>query len=198
MAFNKELLQFYQYYYHFELEEKNKINSRLNFPLAIITLIMGIVSFYLNDLPYLKIGGLEIFFYSVFICLILSIIFSFYFFIRCFYRYPYEYISTTFEINNYLNNLREYNKTVPKNSQVIIEKEFEDFLMDQYVNYATNNTKNNERKSKYLHNTHTSLIIALIFVVLTSIPFYIIKYKSTKQPVKVEISNLKEYFQNAR
>ncbi len=192
MEFNKELFGFFKNCYHHEIERKDKINSYLSFPLAIITLIIGITSYFLNDLPGLKNDFLCISFYLLFFCLLICIIFSFYYFIRSFFRYPYDYISYSLDIHQYIEDLKVYNSNVEDVKKVYIENEFHDFLMEQYIVFSTNNAKNNEKKTYHMQRTFISIVFALIFLISTAIPFYVLKYNYPQNIQKVEIINLEE------
>lgn len=192
MEFTEKLLDFYKELYYFELDRKDKINSYLSFPLAILVLIIGVVSYFLNNLPSFNINSiLSNLFHLFLICLSVNILCSLYYFIKSIYGYGYGYIATATEIDSYIKKLEEYNKEAPTKQRENIETAFEELLLKQYSEYSSINSKNNDTKSRCLHNTSKSLVIALIFIILSSVPFFILKYNLFKEKKEIKITTSK-------
>ena len=185
MKIENKLLEHYKDSYFYELDRKDKINAYLNLPLVIFTLLIAFVSFLLNSLPEFLLNVSSIVFYLLFLLLIISMICAFYFFIRSFYNYSYYYVSTPSEIDNYFNKLVKYNEKVKEVKKVNLEEKYSALMKKQYSKYATINTKNNDRKSKYLYKTSTTLILSLILAFFTCFPYFYIKYSVKEQNIVI-------------
>ena len=64
------------------------------------------------------------------------------------------------------------------------------FLVDRYCSCTENNIELNEEKSFYLTKAKSFIIIALVFLMISSIPFGILHYREkslSKNIQKVEI-----------
>jgi len=192
MQIREKLLEHYKESYYFELDRKDKISSNLNLPITILVLVAGVLSYYLNNLPNLDFSLKSAFLCFLLFSLFVSICFSFYYLYRCLTNYTYGYVSSTEEIDKYINQIHEYNTQVDENRKIDTEDEFVDFLIEQYSKCASMNSQNNKRKTGYLRSTSVSLLIAVIIMTVSAFPFFILKYNSSSQVQKVEITNLKE------
>lgn len=195
MQLDDKLLEQFKESYYFELNRKDKINGYLNFPLALFTLLVGLIAYFLNNLPEIVLNFSSISFYLFFFILVSIVIIAFSFFIRSFYNYSYYYISIPSEFDDYFKKLGEYNKSVNNAKKIDLDNKHQILMSKQYSEYATVNTITNDRKSRFLHKTSGALILSVIFMLLTCIPYFYIKYNTERQIiVTTKIENLEEIF----
>ena len=173
-----DLLESFKELYFFEFQRKDSINSGSNFLLALSAIYGSIIVFYVNSLPILNASLTSIFFY---ILLALSLIFfccSLYHFTKFLSGLDYQYISYPHEILQYLNNLSEYNKDVTSNKELDIPEEFLDFMIEQTSTSAETNSEANNNKISNYNSTIRYLLISLLLLMITSVPFFINKYEN--------------------
>jgi len=192
MEIIEKLLNHYKESYYFEIDRRDKINSNLNLPITIFVLVVGTLSYYLNNLPSLDYAFMSVFFYISISTLTIITSFSFYYIYRCLTGYTYDYISSTIEIDKYVNDLREYDSQKDENSKLNIDYELTTLLVEQYCQCASTYSQNNKIKSGYFHSASVSLLFAVIILAVSAIPFFVLKYQSPTQVQKAETTNLKE------
>lgn len=190
IAANK-LLPFYEGVYKFEMERKDAVNARLNFPIAILTLIVGAITFFLKDIPKIDTSVTSKFFYTLIILSIPSLIATFYFFARAVFGYKYAYLRPLGVIDNIVRKLKRYNSDFKNvHNKRDIEHEITVFLLDQYQVATDINGDLNKKKLGYFRRTLIGLFITVIFLCLSIIPFVILKYSDSDDIQKVQITNL--------
>jgi len=192
MELIEKLLNHYKETYYFEIDRRDKINSNLNIPITIFILVVGTLSYYLNNLPNLDYDFMSVFFLISIFALTINTSFSFYYIYRCLTGYTYDYVSSTIEIDKYINDLGEYDSQRDENSKLNIDYELTTLLVEQYCQCASTYSQNNKIKSGYFHSASASLLYAVIILAVSAFPFFVLKYQSPNQVQKVEITNFKE------
>lgn len=177
-----------------ELERKDRINANLTLPTGIVTVLVGVEAYYLQNLPPFKIEFCHIVFWGTFAALFVTIAITVYFLIRAYIGYIYDHVANPKEIAKYISDLRTYCEAI--NASDIsdiddeIEKDVHTYLTSEYINYGQTNAQNNDKKSKYLHKSVVMVVISLIVFIVGAFPFYIMNNQSPKVQ-KVEIVNIK-------
>lgn len=151
--------------YLWEHERKNELNNIISIPLGFMSVVMGCLAFFFNNQPQNSDAVLFILYH---ICISLSIL-CLVFCLFCFYfhqtGYTYCYISSPDKLyeyeQNYIKNFRENNVEVDYN---VINDNVYSFLYEQYVNAATKNKNNNERKIKFYRYLIISIFVCIIFL----------------------------------
>lgn len=192
--FLKTRLDFFKHLYDFELVRKDNLNSNLNIPLTILSLIAGLLGYYFLNLPKSEFNLIKIVFFSLLSLASIAFAISIYFFTQGLFGFGYGYISDASKINKYLKDFEDYNNAVNKKHKVDIENEFYEMLIEQYIEYSTLNFENNNKKSGYLRKTTVSLIVSFSFTILCSISFVYMKYIENENEFiyKVHINNFKK------
>lgn len=94
-------------------------------------------------------------------------------------------------IRNYAERLENYYKAQQaQNIDEVVEKEVRGFLVDAYSKSTDINIKRNEEKGFYLTVAKKSIIIALVLLMVSSIPFVMLHYREkrlSRDVQKVEI-----------
>jgi len=94
--------------------KKNTINSRLSFPIAILTLILGASTFLKRDLPKTDGSISYLIFFVAFIAAIVCLVFALYFFARSIFPYKYAYVKSIGTIDSIIRALKKYNFPPPQ------------------------------------------------------------------------------------
>ncbi len=178
----KERLSCYENLYLQELERKEKINARLNLPLAISVALIGLLAFMLKNTPTEMVGFWPIIFWFFFAASCLSLIIGFVFFRLCWFGHTDQLMPTAQEIENYYQTLKAHYAPYDdaKNNTNIV---FRDFLFDGYLKYSTINAINNDRRTYNLYRTTVSITVALSFAFLSFAPFQLstLDYKANQR-----------------
>lgn len=191
---------FYKDQYDRALDRKNEINNSLSTPIGILTaLIAGLfyatTNFNFDDNRILSvvfafIGLVSIYFLSK----------SIYHLIKAFSDlhdgYDYAYLNDTDVLDGYFKDLVAYydviNHVVPSatDSYQYAKKDFEEYLLKEYIKSTGINQKNNKAKVFERFQCNQYMIYALISLSLLIIPFAIdfgiSKGKDKVQKVKIE------------
>ncbi len=179
--------------YYFELERKDRINSNVNIHITIITIVIGAIAFFLNNLPDPQINIILIMIF--YLSLLLSSVFTlivFYIIFKTITGYKYEFIASTETFENYINDVNAYNKQVSKNEKIDINTKFENLLFKQFCKCATRNQINNDKKSGYLNSLSRKLSITVILIFFTSIPFFILNFTPENKIQNIRIINFED------
>jgi len=167
---SKERLSFYEKIYLQELERREKINTRLNLPLAISVALIGLLAFMLKNTPPEMVGFWPITFWILFAASCLALIVGFIFFRLCWFGHTDQLMPTAQEIENYYVTLKtHYAPYDDADNNTSIS--FRDFLLDGYLKYSTTNATNNDRRTYNLYRTTVSITAALSLAFLSFVPF---------------------------
>lgn len=167
---SKERLAYYEKTYLQELDRREKINARLNLPLVISVALIGLLAYMLKNTPPELTGwGREVF-WGLFLISCLSLVSAFLFFRLCWFGHTDQLMPTAQEIEDYYQVLKEHYKPYPDSKRHIADA-FSRFLMAGYLQYATTNAVNNDRRTYRLYQTTVSITAALLFAFLSFIPF---------------------------
>ena len=154
--------------YLWEHERKNELNNIISIPLGLMSIIIGCLAYFFNNLP---INSNSVLFFLYYFFIVISILCLF-FCLFCFYRhqtgYTYCYISSPDKLyeyeQNYIKSFNDNNVEVDYN---IINDKVCLILYEQYSNAATQNKTNNERKIKFYRYLIISITICIIFLSAT-------------------------------
>lgn len=180
-------IEFLKEWFYKEEERKGTLNDSLNIPIGILTGIVAVVYFVLSNYNYENGSKLLKF---LFIILIIVCIF---FWLRCifylllsynnFHRgYGYKAFPSADFIKKEYETLTPYYKEYKSEFEetgVTLDKLVENNIEEILVQCIDNNVFNNDKKSGYLHNSKTSIIICILSLFFSSIIFSInyINYK---------------------
>ena len=166
-AVNKpnDRLSIYKEQYYYELQRKDSLARELTLPVGIITFLIGAVTYFTGKLDKLHPSVPGALYVTLLLFIGVSILFAIYYLIRTNYGHYYEYVPTSRETENYYKQLEDYYKGLKQDSE--IQPSFEKYLIDTYSKCNERNIMSNERKSAYLHNARTAIVIALISSVIT-------------------------------
>ena len=186
----KDIYEFFRDAYEFEQERKDAINSRLSLVFTGLVVIIGAVTYFINNVRLSPINGLKIVFLALVGALLTVIVFAFYYLFRCLFSYEYRYIARPNLIEKYVREWKEFNRKTQ--DAVDAGEKIRDYLRSQYSDAASKNRANNKRKNGYFVRAVQASCLAAIFVGILVIPFYILKVKEPEKVIYVNVKNLSE------
>ncbi len=81
------------------------------------------------------------------------------------------------KINGYYSELRKFYLIDHENEEKVnIDNKFEEYLTNELAEYIDNNVYNNDKKSEYLFKSKKCIIIGVLLIILTFIPYAINSY----------------------
>lgn len=161
-----DLFKLYQKLYFHEIDMREKLNSRIQIPLAIIVAQITLLGYILKCLTNIKSDFYGILVIILFVCTILLIATSIYYFIRSWYNYEYSFLPAANETEEYRSLLLETYRGY-ENCDLLVENALKDYLYNYYADCSTINTNNNDKRSIYIHKTSKYLIASFVIIFLT-------------------------------
>lgn len=189
--------QFFKDLYYFEHQRRSKLTTNLAIPIAILTLVFGVITYYLRNLTLLGRDVWSVLFYIGFCATFLSVLLAIYFLIRSYYNYGYAYLPMPSDITGDIEGVKKYyehpyfRRYGKEQKERLIQEDVDSLILGYYKRCLEINFRNNNRKSKYLHHCSSALIAVIVFLFASSIPFWI-RYHSSAKVQKVEAANLRQ------
>jgi hypothetical protein len=169
----KKRFEVYEKRYFHELDTRERVESRLKTPLTMFAIVFGIIAFLSNKVIEAVDTHQDFGFWLFYSGSIVMFVLSVYFFIRSIYGYHYSLLPTPEVMENYYRNIEdEYAKTNLGSAKAWAQEAFEDYLYNSYVQYTTQNTKNNDAKSLNLIRCIGSIIFSFACIVVSFVPIY--------------------------
>ena len=196
-------LDFLKDWYQKEDDRQTALNNSLSIPIGILTGLFAIIFFLTNEFSFKEEENLWI--SLLFILLISSSAISWLVVIyNLFISYNkllkgYEYQALPFpsQLNEQYENLEKWyeeNKDQLETSDTV-DSIYENQLIEMFTDYLEINISNNDTKAKHLFIAKKTLLITIIIVVISAIPYTLNKIltKSDDKIHKVEIQNHKGF-----
>jgi len=151
---------FFKENYFFEIDRKNQLARVLNIPFGLLVILGSSLLFIVKNIsiPFIWFEVSPIIIGSI------VMLFTIYFLIKSYYNYTYGFVASSEKLKNYYSELVKFN---PKNA----DNDFLEFVTSEYSKYADINALNNDKKSSYLHKANGSLIVLLVFVIFSWLPY---------------------------
>lgn len=195
-----DYFEFYKELYHKENERKSQITNSFNIPIALNSAISTAIFFFITSFDY----SVEPYLSYTFITLTMlncgCIAISIYNLIHAFSDFTkgYEYTGIAYvqQLFNWREELEDYHKenkaTQPKKKA---DKDFESFLINDFVDHIDHNMYVNDRKSQFIFKSKRWVVLALVSVLITSLPFGYNFFNKEDKAHQVQI--IKSLSQNA-
>ena len=163
---------FYEKIYFYELERKEKLISRLNLPLAILGVLLSFLSYMLGKAPSSQDGfagvSVWIFYLSAVFCLLCG---AYYFRSSWQLRDFDRGLPTLCELERYRADATAHFAVHGENDDDA-ETYFKTIILSYYIEGATVNTVNNDKRGAKLVSLSNYVTLTMILSVLSFIPFY--------------------------
>lgn len=195
MIFDKnEILKQVKEFYYFEIEQKSKLDLKVKLPLTILFVLFGVVAYFIQNLSYFPNNLVTLVFYFLFILCVIFLIITCVFLIKSFHGYDYDYMPTGTLYENDIEKIKNYYKDSYFNNlnneqkNDLIDNDIYQYLYDNFIDCINTNFNSNFRKNKMLFRTNIFLIISVVLLFLSSIPF-VATYNIRDDVIKVQIQN---------
>jgi hypothetical protein len=181
------LFSLYEKLYFHEIEVREKLTGRLQLPLAILVGELGLIGYMLSNKTNVAFSYYICAFWSFYILSCASVLAAIYYFIRSWHGYEYSFIPSPSAIDVYRCQLIEF-YTDDEEKEILVKSALKNFLYDYYCKCSSKNTDNNDRRSITLHKTSTFLIVSVVLLFCSFIPFYFGNFDKANRPQAVIIS----------
>lgn len=183
-----KLIKLYEKSYYHEIEMREKINSRMQLPLAIIIAEITLLSYCLQKSTVtIDSSWLYIFTWASMVSSGIIIIFATYFFVRSIYNHVYQFMPQPYQTEKYRKTLIETYESYGNDNNGLADNYFNDYITKYYIECSSTNCIINDRRSALIHKTYTCLIFASISLLGSFLLVHIID-KNTRAALKHVIS----------
>jgi hypothetical protein len=163
---------FYEKIYFYELERKEKLISRLNLPLAILGVLLSFLSYMLSKAPGLEDGFAGVSFWISYLSAVFCLLFGAYYFRSSWQLRDFDRgLPTLIELEKYRSDATAHFAVHGENEDDA-ETYFRTIILSYYIEGATVNTVNNDKRGSKLVSLANSVTLTMIFSVLSFVPFY--------------------------
>lgn len=197
---NKSTFQLFKEIYNYELDHKEKINSRITVPIAIITLLVGLAVYYFQGFKNIKLDVFGVSFFIIYALYITSLVIAIVLTFRAYYNYEYKYLPSPEKLDEYVGEISKYYDDNYEahfkdkgDKQSLIDNRITQKLYIYYKECATQNIEMNKRKLTYLRYVGYTLIIATILAIISIVPYHLSFQK--ENVTKVEIKKFQGTFE---
>lgn len=189
-----QLLEIYREFYKHELEWKEKLSGRFPMLLAIYTLLIGVIAFYLNNLPDNDGSTLARVFYLTLIAQGMAILYSLGYAVVFLYldKRPSLYVRTAAGIDDYIREPQGFNKTAKPVERVDIPSAIRQYMVQQYSVTSTQNFKENKDRQAIFGTALGAVIVAASLALISAIPYFVIRSQHTVRGREIEILKTSE------
>ena len=189
-SFDDELFHFFKSSYETEFTRRDKLSDRINLGVTLLTILGGLVAFYLSSFKLTPFCAIYLLFYAPLISgIVLMSISLWYFGLAIAKGRKYRYISHPHTLSQYVENMRAANKPLDQTTEKQIRSEFIQTVSGQYQVCTTLNFYvNTERQKKFLNGLKFATW-SLALLLVTSLPFFIFKGGFHNEPQNVNIIN---------
>jgi MFS family permease len=187
--FKDELLEFYKGSYETEIERKDKLLDRVSLAVGFLTILGGILGFYLTSLEIPQFRWAHLAFYIPLALGCVTTIVSMVCVARSVAKgFRYAYIPSPMEVANFVRTAEDLNAQVPKAERADIRASFREHLGDQYCKCAAINWNHNTTRSGYLFWA-IRWAVASMFIAILALPgFFLIKKDFETKPTEVKVT----------
>ena len=166
-----------EHYFH-ELQRKQEIESAMNLPITVLTIITGAIAFLARD-AYLPPGPLTYIFVALLTTAGIGIAVGFALTLAAFWRYFYSEIPIA-DLLVYRESLERYHRSV--GTPTLADAEFSEGLLRRYTQALARNAAVNQRRAWALYYAKFYLSLAAIALLLSAAPFGILKANEPPEP----------------
>jgi hypothetical protein len=183
----KEIFELYEKLYFHEIDVREKLNARLQMPLALIVSLIGALAFMLQNYAF-QISLLSSLFLFLLICAFLCLTWAIYYFVRSWFGNEYCFLPSAKATRDYHAQLKTLYKEFAKREQIVAFY-FRNYISRYYVDCSSKNTECNDRRSAYVHKTSGAIIFTAVIAFFAFMTFYVGKLDKSyvKKPAEVVI-----------
>lgn len=188
--------EFYKELYHKENDRKTEITNSFSIPIAIITALATAFFYLLINYEFDVFPFVDGCFVFLLIITAVLIVFSCFYLIRAFNSinrgFEYKGLPYAEELENWHSDLLTYYE----NNEVKANEDFQNGVIGHLIESIQHNTYTNDIKHSFIYKSKSFMSIGIVFISLTSIPFFINFYTKPSKVTTTELrfcnSNLKQ------
>ena len=145
-----DTLELYQSAYEYELTRRDQLNSRFSGMFAVIAILVGATTFFLNNIgrlsPFPRVTCLILLMVTA-----LCLAYTLYAVGRALFIVRYRHVARLDRIDRYLTDLKDYNEASATLNDPLIEldAELDRFLREQYLDSTVANVAHSGRKTDH-------------------------------------------------
>jgi hypothetical protein len=179
-----DLEELFRDLYHKEHERRRNLSADLALPLTMVSLVIGLLSYYVTNFPRGGVGFATVAF-LVSVAFVTGFMISVVVMtVNVFHDKPYKYIARPAQIQAHYDALKDFctdeNQTL---DEVQLREEFSLFMVHQYRDAAEQNTADNDQKSERLSLLRSALIGTIICALVSLVPyFFAVRLGDTQPP----------------
>ncbi len=168
-------LDLYREFYFFEWNRREQITSATNIPIALATILGGVIAFLLRTYPY-KEQSHSPWETGLFTILIgaaaVSLLWGISFLIRSYHGYNYKRIPVPGKLRDHYDEIHAYHKEwTEADAAEAAEEAFDSYLRERLADATDRNAENNRLKAGRLHSGVKRLIASLVFAAGAIVPY---------------------------
>jgi hypothetical protein len=167
--------QFYKSIYDRELNRRKDLDSAINLPITILTILVAANSYLIGKEEAINQECIILISNIILALLLISFLISIFYLMRSynnlFKGFAYRNLGLTTEIRNFeINEIPKYNDQVDENEKLNFEK----IIIDKLTHYTDDHIVFNDKRYLDIHKAKTFIIVSLI---LTGLKFLLIAFK---------------------
>lgn len=166
-----ELFKLYEKLYFYEIDIREKFNSRLQLPLAILVAQISFLGYMLRNAGFSEPTFLLTAFWLLYFGSCVSTSFAIFHFVRSWYGYTFSFIPAAKKTEEYHQKLIKLYKEYD-NSEELVKNGIDQYLYKYYQECSSVNTDNNDNKSLKLHKSMSWVIAAILLSFFAFIPYH--------------------------
>ncbi|MBM2813032.1 MAG: hypothetical protein HW416_3791 [Chloroflexi bacterium] len=164
-------LDFLKERYEFELDRKEKLTAALTLPVGVLSLLGGALTAMARSFTYkdLTVSG---FFLVFLVAAVLSFFICAYRLMRAYHAQTYIYLPLLSEFETFEEEDRQWRAYVEATGgDLSNEEDFDSWLRKRIINAADANTRSNDQRAKWLHQSRSWLFAVFCFTAVAGIPY---------------------------
>lgn len=182
----KAALELYEKLYFHEADAREKLNARLQAPLALIISLIGVIAFLLQNYEHRGFTPSATLF-TLFLCAaVVALIVATYFFIQSWYDNTYSFLPSAQVTEEHRKRLIEMYEPYEGGDKLAADY-FEDALLQSYIASSAANTAVNDKRSIDIHKTNGTLIITASITFVAFLTFFFGGLQKGQTPVIPEV-----------
>jgi hypothetical protein len=192
----KDKLEFLIDWYKREEDRKNSLETSLNIPIGILTIVFAVHFFLVRDFDYTNSSILErgVFLTSIIISVIAALV-TVYLVLKSYHNIESEYLYNGLpfpsQLFKYEKDLIDfYKENAADFGEVDGKEKFKEYLTEKFTEHIDRNAANNDNKSNFLHQSKRFIFVTLAFMVISFVPYLTNLFDRPAKPDQVEIINL--------
>lgn len=188
---SQQLFNLYEKLYYHEIEARDKLNSRLQIPLAILVAILGFLGFMLQNLSRDAEGVAIVGFWLLYSLASVSTAFAIFFFSKSWFGHTDKLLPTAKQSEAYRNELIQFYSEY-EDKDDLVKEGMRNYLYNYYVEFSSINTINNDSRA---YNLYKMTVALTVTTVLSFTAFFLYQLNGLDKnnhlkPLQVEILKL--------